>query len=64
MSREYLVLIMPEPEDGDIEDAEARVYMRFTEEPSEDYLHRLAWQYPGQRVYSLLGASTWHQVEK
>lgn len=64
MSREYLVLIVDEPPEGrdiDSDDAaKAEVFMRFTEEPSDAYLERLARANPGKRIYSLMGASTWH----
>lgn len=60
MSREYMVLLVDEPEDGDVDDMAARVYMRFTEEPRAQYLEGLAAYYPGKRVYCLMGASTWY----
>lgn len=64
MSREYVVLIVDEPpEDRDVEDMPARIFMRFTQEPAEDYLLRLAKGHPGKRVYCLMGASSWYAVE-
>ena len=63
MSKEYMVLLVDEPEDGDVEDQPAEVYMRFTEEPASDYLERIAHSHPGKRVYCLMGASTWYLEE-
>lgn len=62
MSREFMVLIVPEPSEDsiDVNDLTARVFMRFTERPSEDFLGRLADENPGHRVYCLLGASSWY----
>lgn len=64
MSREYLVLIVEVPDDNrDINGLPAEIFMRFTEEPTSDFLERLAQMNEGKRVYSLLGASTWHEKE-
>lgn len=64
MSWEYMVLFVDEPEnEHSIDDMPARVFMRFTEAPSDDFLQRLAVSNPGKRVYCLLGASTWHSVD-
>lgn len=64
MSREYMVLLVEPlevcPGVATVEGAQAEVFMRFTEEPDSDFLHRLAGENPGKRVYCLLGASTWH----
>jgi len=62
MSREYMVLIVPEPSEDaiDIDDSPARIFMRFTEAPNDDFLGRLAAAHPGHRVYCLMGASSWH----
>ena len=64
MSRDYMVLIVPEPteETIDIEDLPARVFMRFTEPPPDEFLQRLSAANPGHRVYCLLGASSWHST--
>jgi hypothetical protein len=60
MSREYLVLIVDEPpEFRDIDDMPARVFMRFTEQPDDEFLGRISAENRGKRVYCLLGASTW-----
>ena len=48
----------------DIEDQAARVFMRFTEPPSDDFLNRLAIANPGKRVYCLTGASSWHSHDQ
>lgn len=63
MSREYMVLFAKPDENGSIDGMEAEVFMRFTEEPSTDFLGRLAKERPGTRVYCLLGASAWHETE-
>lgn len=63
MSKSWMVLIVPEPKDDfvlDVDGSSAEIFMRFTEEPDLEFLSRLAKQRPGKRVYSLLGASTWH----
>ena len=61
MSKEIIVLLVDDPGDQqDIDDAAAKVFMRFTEPPEEDFLQRLAQANPGKRVYCLTGASTWH----
>ena len=61
MSREFMVLIVPEPSEDaiDLDDSPARIFMRFTEPPSDDFLGRLADGNPGHRVYCLMGASSW-----
>lgn len=61
MSKEYMVLIV-QPDNGDIDGASAKVFMRFTEPPDDDFLKRLAASVPGKRVYCLSGASTWCEV--
>lgn len=66
MSKEYMVLIVDVPGDAseaELEGAQARVWMRFTEKPRDDLLLGLAEENPGQRVYCLLGASTWWSSE-
>lgn len=56
-----MVLIVDEPpEFSDIADMPAKVFMRFTEEPGDEFLSLIAKENPGKRVYCLLGASTWH----
>ena len=62
MSREFMVLIVPEPSELmiDVEDSPARIFMRFTEPPSDDFLRQLADGNPGHRVYCLMGASSWY----
>ena len=62
MSREFMVLIVPEPSELmiDVEDSPARIFMRFTEPPSDDFLSRRADGNPGHRVYCLMGASSWY----
>ncbi len=63
MSREYIVIIVDEPTDGhDVDGESARVFMRFTEPPSDEFLLRIAKENLGKRVYSLLGASSWTSV--
>lgn len=61
MSREYMVLLVetPTPDTNDIQGCKAEVFMRFTEEPTQDFLYRLSQQHPTKRIYSLMGASTW-----
>lgn len=59
MSKGFLVLIVPEPEElGDIDDSPAHIFMRFTEHPGDDFLIRLAEQHDS-RVYCLTDASSW-----
>lgn len=48
--------------EDDIDGQSAKVFMRFTEEPDESFLKRLAIANPGKRVYCLSGASTWHSI--
>ena len=64
MSQEYMVLLVKKPKKGtlSIDDLPAKVFMRFTEEPSGEFLNRLAAANPTKRVYCLLGASTWHSA--
>jgi hypothetical protein len=65
VSREYLILIVDEPPDGkDVDGATAEIFMRFTEEPTEGFIERVARLHPGRRVYSLLGASSWQSIDK
>lgn len=66
MSREYIVLMVDikDEESGDIDGAYAKVFMRFTEEPDGPFLQRLAESYPGKRIYSLMGASSWYYSAK
>lgn len=64
MSKEYMVLIVEPDAGGDIDGMAAEVFMRFTEAPDDDFLKRLAANVPGKRVYSLIGASTWHEVHR
>jgi len=62
MSQEYMVLIVDVGgKDRNIDDAPAKVFMRFTEEPTTEFLEAIAKENPGKRVYSLLGASSWYQ---
>lgn len=61
MSKDYMVLIV-QPDNGDIDGASAKLFMRFTEPPDDDFLKRLAATVPGKRVYTLSGASTWYEV--
>lgn len=66
MSKEYMVLIVDVPDDAseaELEGTQARVWMRFTEQPRGDLLQGLAEENPGQRVYCLMGASTWWTSE-
>ena len=65
MSAEYLVLLVDAPDPGSlsIDGKKAEVFMRFFEQPSEDFLNRLAEGRPGKRVYCLRGASSWHEVD-
>lgn len=61
MSREYMVLIVDEPTDRyDVDDMPAKVFMRFTEQPTDNFMNRIARDNPGKRVYCLLGASSWY----
>ena len=64
MSREYMVLIVPEPSELmiDLDDSPARIFMRFTEQPSDDFLGRIADENPGHRIYCLMGASSWYSA--
>lgn len=63
MSQEYMVLLVKEPKDSmSIDGQKAQVFMRFTEEPNAEFLDRIAQANRGWRVYSLLGASTWHST--
>ena len=64
MSREYMVIFVEPNENGQIDGQPAEVFMRFTEEPDAGFLQRLAESRPGERVYCLMGASTWHEVDK
>lgn len=65
MSKDYVVILVKEPKDGyDIDDMAAQVFMRFHEQPADDFLDRIAAANPGKRVYSLLGAASWHLKEK
>ena len=64
MSREYMVLFVEPNAIGGIDGQSAEVFMRFTEEPEAEFLQRLAESRPGERVYCLMGASTWHEEEK
>ena len=67
MSKEYLVLIVEDPDKYDQYDVDglpAEVFMRFTEEPKEEFLITVARAHPGKRVYCLMGASTWHSLGK
>lgn len=60
MSREYMVLLVDEPaNEHNIDGQAAQVFMRFTEQPDEEFLGRVSQANPGKRVYCLLGASTW-----
>lgn len=61
MSREYLVLLVKPDEHGEVDGQPAEVFMRFTEQPSDDFLGRIATSNPGKRVCCLIGASTWHE---
>ena len=61
MSRSYMVLFVSPDQDGSVDGMEAEVFMRFTEPPTDEFLKRLADEQPGVRVYSLMGASTWHE---
>lgn len=65
MSQEYMVLLVDKPDEStnSIDDQPAKVFMRFTEKPSDDFLAQLARENPMSRVYCLLGASTWHEAE-
>lgn len=60
-----MVLIVDEPsnETIDIDDLPAKVWMRFTEAPSDNLLIGVSRVHPGKRVYCLMGASTWHYTE-
>lgn len=61
MSKEYLVLLVDAGEDDhSVDGKKAEIFMRFTEEPSEEFLQRVAKLNVGKRVYSLMGASTWY----
>jgi hypothetical protein len=63
MSKEYIVLLVDEPEnEHSIDGQSAQVFMRFYEPPPEDYLQSLSRLHPGKRVYSLMGASMWHST--
>ena len=64
MSKECMVIFVTPNENGTIDGASAEVFDRFTEEPDADFLSRLAESRPGERVYCLMGASTWHEVDK
>lgn len=48
---------------GNIDDQPAHVFMRFTEQPNDEFLSRLARANPGRRVYCLMGASTWYSAQ-
>lgn len=63
MSQEYMVLLVKKPKNDtlSIDDQPAKVFMRFTEPPDDDFLNRLALANPRHRVYCLMGASTWHE---
>jgi len=64
MSKEYLVLFVDEPGSWrDVDGQKAEVFMRFTEEPTEDFLSQLARQNRGRRVYCLMGASSWFSAD-
>ena len=64
MSKEFMVLIVPEPDEmSDVDHSSARIFMRFTERPSDDFLRQLADGHPGQRVYCLTGASSWYSAQ-
>lgn len=61
MSAEYVVMLVDEPgEEEDIEGCAAQVFMRFTQEPTPEFLAKVAKSNPGKRVYCLMGASTWY----
>ncbi len=60
MSKEYMVLLVDEPEnEHNVDGQPATVFMRFTEHPGNDFMYRLAAYNPGKRLYCLIGASTW-----
>lgn len=61
MSREYLVLFVKANHLGQIDGQPAEVFMRFTEQPTSQFLDDLATSRPGERVYCLMGGSTWHE---
>ena len=61
MSQEYMVVIVTPNDDSSVDGASAEVLMRFTEPPGDDFLQRLAESRPGERVFCLMGASTWHE---
>lgn len=64
MSRECMVVIVQPNRNGTVAGASAEVFDRFTEEPDADFLSRLAESRPGERVYCLMGASTWHEADR
>lgn len=65
MSAEYIILLVDEPESetNSIDGQAAKVFMRFYEPPTPEYLKTVARENPGKRVYSLLGASTWYSLQ-
>jgi len=62
MSREYMVVIVQPNQDSTVDGASAEVFDRFTEAPDADFLERLAESRPSERVYCLMGASTWYEA--
>lgn len=62
MSRCYMVVRVTPDENGEVDGQPAEVFMRFTEEPSDEFLSRLANEQPSKRVYCLLGASTYYEA--